>query len=70
MGAQQPPLGQRSDAVHGRQQRGRVLAAGPRSPLAAPLMGVAELGEPVIPHPGIGDHCRCRGDMISDEGEQ
>ena len=33
-------------------------------------MGVAELGEPVIPHPGIGDHCRCRGDMISDEGKQ
>src|SRR3974390_1477389 len=42
VGAQQPPLGQRGDPVHGGQQLARVLAAGAGSPLAAPLGGIAE----------------------------
>src|SRR6266576_3488450 len=48
VGAQKPPLGQRGDPVHGGQQLARVVAAGAGSPLAAPLVGVAEPGQPVV----------------------
>jgi hypothetical protein len=60
MGAQQPPLGQRGDPVHGGQQLARVVAAGAGSPLAAPLVGVAEPGQPAIAQPGVGDDRRAR----------
>jgi hypothetical protein len=68
--AQQPPLGQRGDPVHRGQQPARVVAAGAGSPLAAPLVHVAEPGQPVIAHPGIGNDRRTWLDMSGDEGMQ
>jgi hypothetical protein len=46
MSAQQPPLGQRGDPVHRRWQLARVVTAGARRMLAAPLVDVAEPGQP------------------------
>jgi hypothetical protein len=43
MGGQQPPFGQRRDAVHARQQGADVLAQGLGGALTAPIMGVADL---------------------------
>src|SRR5262249_16402734 len=39
-------------------------------PLAAPLVDVAEPGQPVVAHPGIGDDGRPRLDMAGDERVQ
>ncbi len=63
VGAQQPALGQRGDPVHRGQQLTRVLAAGTGSPLAAPLVDIAEPGQPVVAHPGVGDDRRARPDV-------
>src|SRR5580700_7128334 len=63
MGAQQPALGQGSDPVDPRQQLAGVLPAGAGGPLAAPDMDITEPGDPVVAHPGVGDHRRARLDV-------
>ena len=60
--ARQP--GPRRAAARPGHRRGRG------GPLAAPLMGVAEPGQPVVAHPGIGDDLRARLDVVGDEGMQ
>jgi hypothetical protein len=55
--------------VHGGQQLARVVAASAGGPLAAPLVGEAEPGQPVVAHPG-GDDRRPWLDMAGDEGMQ
>ena len=70
VGAQKPPLGQRGDAVHCGQQLARVVAAGAGRALAAPLVDIAEPGQPVVAHPGAGDHPRARLDMAGHERVQ
>jgi hypothetical protein len=70
MGAQQPALGQGRDPVHPGQQLAGVLAAGAGGPLAAPDMGITQLGDPVVAHPGVGDHRRARLDVAGEEGAQ
>src|SRR6266568_1229585 len=70
MGAEEPPLGQRGDPVHGGQQLAGTVAAGPGGPLAAALVDVAEPGKPVVTHPGVGDHPRTVLDVPGDEGVQ
>ena len=49
VGAQQPPLGQRDNLVHGGQQLSGILPAGPGRPLAVPVVDVAELLQPATP---------------------
>jgi hypothetical protein len=70
VGAKNSPLRQAGHAVHGGQQLARVVAASAGGPLAAPLVGVAEPGQPVVAHPGIGDDRRPWLDMAGDEGMQ
>ena len=70
VGAQQPPLGQRGDAVHGGQQLTGILAAGAGSTLAAPLVHIAQAVQPVVAHPGVGDHGAARLDGAGDERAQ
>ena len=70
MRTQQPPLGQRGDPVHRGQQLARVLTAGAGRALAAPLVDIAEPGQPVIAHPGVGDDRRARLNMAGDERVQ
>ena len=65
--AQQPPLGQRRDAVHGGQQLAGVVPAGAGGPLAAPLVHVAEPGRAVGAHPGTGDD---RGARLNRAGHE
>src|SRR5215471_18556084 len=48
VGAQQPPLGQRGDPVHRGEQLAWILSQGAGGPLAAPLVDVAEPGQPVV----------------------
>ena len=49
VGAQQPPLGQRDNLVHGGQQLSGILPAGPGRPLAVPVVDLAELLQPATP---------------------
>ena len=49
VGAQQPPLGQRDNLVHGGQQLSGILPAGPGRPLAVPVVDVAEFLQPATP---------------------
>ena len=56
--AQKPPLGQRGDPVHRGQQLARIVTAGASSALAAPLVDVAEPGQPVVAHPSVCDDRR------------
>jgi hypothetical protein len=68
--AQQPPLGQRRDAVHGGQQLAGVVPAGAGGPLAAPFVHVAEPGQAVVAHPGVGDDRGARLDRAGHERVQ
>jgi hypothetical protein len=46
-----PALARERGPVHGGQQLGGIVAAGPRGPLAAPLMGIAQHAEPAVADP-------------------
>ena len=70
VGAQQPALGQRDHPMHRRQERARILAAGSGRPLATSGMDIAELLEPAVARPAIGDHRRARRNVICHEGVQ
>src|SRR5215472_3428146 len=70
MGAEEPPLGQGGGPVHPGQQRARILSAGAGRALAAPPMAIAEPSQPVIAHPGVGDHRRSGLDMAGNEWVQ
>ena len=70
MRAQQPPLDQRRRAVDSGEQLTGVLSAGASGPLAARLIGVAELVDTAVAGPAVGDHSRARLDVLGDEGVQ
>ena len=70
VGAQQPALGQRGDAVHAGQQLAGVLTAGPGGSLAAPVVGVAEPLQPAVALPAVGDDGGARLDVVGDERVQ
>src|SRR5580692_10043191 len=58
----------KSQEVDPGQQRAGVLPAGAGGPLAAPDMGITEPGDPVVAHPGVGDHRRAWLDVAGQEG--
>src|SRR4051794_8250211 len=70
VGAQQPSLGQRGDAMNCGQQLAGVLPAGASGPLAARLMGVAELVDAAVALPSISDDSCARLDVLGDERVQ
>jgi hypothetical protein len=70
MGAQQPSLGQRGDAMDCGEQLARVLPAGACGPLAARLVDVAELVDAAVALPSVGDDSGTRLNVFGDEGVQ
>jgi len=68
MGAEQPSLRQRGDAVYAGQQCPGVLTTGARGSLAACLAVVAELVDPGVTLPAVGDDCRPWLNVLGDEG--
>ena len=70
VGAQQPAFGQRDDPMHRWQERAGVLAAGSGRPLATSVMDIADLLEPAVARPAVGDHRRARLNVICHEGVQ
>ena len=70
VGAQQPPFRQRGDPVHRGQQPVGILSTGAGGALAAPVVDVAELVQPVVALPCVGDDPGARLDVICDEGVQ
>jgi hypothetical protein len=70
VGAEQPPLCQRRDAMNPGQQLAGVLAAGTGRALAAPLVRVAECVDPAVTLPGIGDDGGAGLDVLADEPVQ
>ena len=51
VGAQEPPLGQRGDPMHGGQELDGIVAPSASCALAAPIMHIAELRQPLIGRP-------------------
>ena len=70
MRSQQPPLGQRDDAVYGGQQLVGIVALSACGPLTAPFMLVANLRQSLIGWPAVGDDHRTRLDVIHHEAVQ
>ena len=70
VGAQQPALGQRGDAVDGGQQLAGILAAGAGGTLAAAFAGLAEARQPAVVLPRVGDHGAARLDGAGHERVQ
>ena len=67
MGAQQPPLGQRGDAMHtGKQLRG-IPAARRRRTLTAPIVDIAGRLDTEVATPPVGNHRGADLDVIGDE---
>jgi hypothetical protein len=63
VGAQQPPFDQRGDPVHRGQQLAGIVPAGAGGALAAPVVEVAQLLQPAVALPGVGDDPRARLDV-------
>ena len=57
-------------AVGGPAERADSGSSVAGRPLAAPLVDIAEPGQPVVAHPGVGDHSRARLNMASHEQVQ
>lgn len=70
MGSQQPSLRQGGNAVDAGQQLAGVVPAGASGPLAARLVGVAEVVDAAVAPPPVGDDVRPRLDVRGDEGVQ
>jgi hypothetical protein len=68
--AQEPSLDQGRHAVDGRHERMRVFSPQAGGPLAAPIMEVAEPGQPLVARPAVGHHCSARLDVIGYERMQ
>jgi len=56
--------------VHGREQLGRILSAGLGGSLTAGMMDVAEVREPMIARPPVGNDRRTRLDVVGHEPVQ
>ncbi len=67
VGTEQPSLRQRCDPMHTRQECAHILAGSARRALAPLIMRVAEISEPVVALPGVGDHFRAPFDVIGHE---
>jgi len=67
VGSQQPSLGQRGNSVHRRQQAS-ILPAGQSGTLAVPFVYIAQLVQPAVTIPTIGDDPGARLDMVRHKG--
>jgi hypothetical protein len=69
--AENPPLGQRGDSMHGGQQLpSQLIPSEPSRALAARLAGVAALVQPPVALPAVRDDGSAWLDVIADEGVQ